>query len=560
MKDIHLNELTTSFYLELCKVNRDVIGVIPSTCIDDIKISIKDINSINLTINKQVKNSCMSTIFNPLWNLIKDERLICLNRDSYFVIKVNTMSSDNDTKKITAHSLEYKLGKIDINVEDLGFQLFGKDESKGIYSLNDYMKSETGWSFGYVDDSIRYDIDKDGVKKEKVRWQDSISMRWYDFLIKNISESYGCIADFDTKNKQINLYDINTVGEDIQIYLSKDNYIKSVERTSSSEDIVTRLTIVGSEEMDIIGATTTGYPYLENYSYFIDNDEMSDELMHSVLKYEEMIKIRDKQWKDITKVRQEKMELLNRKKDELFAIYEEIKALKSQKEVYSSQKDTVNEAIIIAEITKKVDQQVVLEVQIKKLEEDVLDLKNSIDNINKICKRETATDENGALIFNDKLLNELKDFIYCDTYTNDSFLKVEDLIEAGKRELELSCSPKISYDLDIKNFMERIVDNEYRQHWSGRIGLCDIVILYDKDIDKEVYLYLNGYTQKPNSEDSLEIELSTKKIPESNIRVIGYAFKNANMSMKTINKKMYLLNKQKYNRINLDRDQVVGTI
>ena len=43
--------------------------------------------------------------------------------------------------------------------------------------------------------------------------------------------------------------------------------------------------------------------------------------------------------------------------------------------------------------------------------------------------------ENGQIIFNENTLEELKEFIYCNTYTNDSFLNVEDLMEAGRREL-----------------------------------------------------------------------------------------------------------------------------
>jgi len=99
----------------------------------------------------------------------------------------------------------------------------------------------------------------------------------------------------------------------------------------------------------------------------------------------------------------------------------------------------------MAQITQKLDQQVLLEVEIKSLEEELIQIQDSIDNINLLCKRETATDENGRLIFNAKTLDELKEFIYCETYSNDSFLDVKDLIAAGERELSLSCFPSIDY-------------------------------------------------------------------------------------------------------------------
>ncbi len=60
----------------------------------------------------------MKKVLNPLWEEIKDERLICLNKQEYFVIKTNDFRSSESKKSATAYSLEYKLGKIDISFED----------------------------------------------------------------------------------------------------------------------------------------------------------------------------------------------------------------------------------------------------------------------------------------------------------------------------------------------------------------------------------------------------------------------------------------------------------
>lgn len=564
MNRIFINKLDREFELELCKVNKTPICAIDKKYVNSITRSLNDTDKIDLTIPKIVKDGYMKDIINPLWSEIKDERLICLNGRDYFVIKTNTFGSSEKSKSITAYSREYKLGKIDIIVEDIVFMLMGKDEEIGIYSLNEHMKNETGWSFGHIDDTVRYDIDEDGNKSEKVRIQTSINKRWLDYINNDICESYNCIATFDTNNKKINLYDVNTVAENIQLYLSNDNYMRDLSRVTSSEDIVTRLTVVGNDEMDIIEATVTGYPYLEDYSYFKDNGEMSDELVSHLDKYYEMVEIRNVIWKDLVKRKQDKITILTRKKSELYIIYEEIRAKKSIKEVYASKNDSVNEAIVAAEISKLIDQQTILEVEIKHLEEDVSNLNSSILEINILCKRETATDEMGQIIFNENTLEELKEFVYCDTYTNDSFLNVEDLIKAGKRELSFKSHPTIEYDIDVKNFMNRIIDNGFNLHWKGDLGLGDIVILYDEDLDKEVFLYLTDYIQNPNSkeiEDGLSLTLSNKKYKDKNIRTIADKLKEASLAMRTIQRKSYLMNEQKYNRLNLknyERDYLGG--
>ncbi|MGL5767223.1 MAG: phage tail protein [Sarcina sp.] len=560
MKRIFINNLDREFNLDVCKVNKSVVGTIPKKSIERISRTLGDIDTIDVKIDKYVYDSYMNKVINPLWIVTRDERLICLNDREYFVVKVDDFQSSDDVKSIKAYSLEYKLSKIDIVVEDIAFCLTESDVENDVYSLGEYLYEETGWKLGHVDDSVRYDISEDETKTEKLRLFPSVNKRWYDFLMNDVCESFNCIVTFDTYNKLVNLYDINTVGENIQLYLSHDNYVKSLGRVTSSEDICTRLYVVGSEEMDIIDATVSGYPYLEDYSYFIDNGEMSDLLISHINKYNEMLEIRNVIWRDLVKRKLETSETMKRKKDELYAIYEEIRAKKSIKEVYASKGDSVNEAIIAAEITILIDKQTILEVEIKRLEEDVINLDSSIVEINILCKRETATDENGQIIFTTETLDELKEFIYHDTYTNDSFLDVNDLIVASRRELDMKSNPTVDYTIDVKNFMDRIIDNEFRVHFKGDLGLGDIIILYDEDLDEEVFLYLTEYSQMPNEEDGLDLTISNKKFKNKNVRVIADKIKEGSLAMRMFSRKAYLFNQHKYKRINLDKNQIGGNI
>lgn len=546
--------------MELCRVNRRVICNIPLKSLLSINRSINDIDTIELSIDKYIYDGKMKKVLNPLWDEIKDERLICLNNQEYFVIKTNDFRSSESKKSVTAYSLEYKLGKIDIFFEDIAFSLMVGD-NEDIYNLNQYMKDETGWKFGHIDDAVRYDVLGE-EKTDKLRFFSSVDTRWYNFLTEDIAQAFNCSVYFDTLNKTVNLYDVNSVAENIQIYLSSDNYIRDIKRVSSTEDIVTRMNIVGSEEMDIIGSVVTGYPYIEDYNYFMNNGEMSDELISDILKYNEMVSIRQPVWEQLVENKSKKIEENTRKKNELYAIYEEIRALKSIKEVYASKGDTVNEVLVMAQITEKQDRQIILETEIKSLEEEITALEDSIENINILCKRETATDENGNLIFTEETLDELKEFIYCDTYSNDSFLDVKDLIKAGERELSLLCYPTVDYTLDVKNFMSRIMEKSFRLQWQGDIGLGDVVILCDEDLGEEVFLFLTDYTQKPNEDEnnSLDITLSNKKFKDKNIRTIADKLKEGSLAMRNIKRKSYVFNNVKYNRINITKDQVGGNI
>lgn len=561
MKRIFIDKLNKDFKLELCKVNREVVCSIPKTCLESINRSLNDIDSIDVVIDKYILDMAGKKVLNPLWLEIREERLICLNDSEYFVIKINSFKSSENRINITAHSLEYKLSKIDISLEDIAFYLKADDYDNDIYNLDSYMYSETGWKFGHIDDAVRYDINN-GVKTDKLRVFPSIDKRWYDFLTVDVAESFNCLVVFDTLNKIVLLYDYNTVAENVQLYLSKDNYINDIERTSETNSIVTRMNLLGNEEMDIIGEVVTGYPYIEDFSYFIENEEMSTNLINALNTYNYMVNIRQPIWEELINLKSEKLKISNTKKNELYVIYEEIRALKSIKESYYLNNDTKNEALTMEQITKKLDEQVLLESDIRKIEDELINIQESINNINILCKRETATDEGGNLIFTEETLNELKEFIYCETYSNSSFLNAKDLIEAGKRELSLSCYPSVSYTLDIKNFMSRIINENFRLNWNGDIGLGDIVILYDDDIDSEVFLFLTDYVQKPNNDldNSLEITLSNKKYKDKNIRTIADKLKEGSIAMRNISRKSYVFNNVKYNRINITKDQINGNI
>ncbi|EQF29051.1 prophage endopeptidase tail family protein [Clostridioides difficile CD160] len=549
---INLKEIKKDYNITLHKVNKNIIGQIPRYCLNSLTRKIDGIDELEFTISKYVfDRDTLKRKINIIYDMTKNERFICINNKEYFVIK--EIKEDNyKSKVVKAYSREIKLSKVDINIENINIQLFTAEEENEIFSLNDYMKNETGWQLGHVDEDIAYDVLEGGSKQEKIRWQESVSTNWYDFITKNIKEEFNCVIEFDTFNKLVNLYNIDSFGDEVKITLTEDNYIKSIEKTLNTNDIVTRLKLEGNEEMDIIDATETGYPYIENYSYFIENGEMSSELMEAINVYEEMVKKRKVQWRELADLKSSKSNELTDKKNELQLVYAFITGLQGEKRAYEASKDDINLARIIAEITKKNDEKVILEVAVRNLEEEIENLRKSIDNVNLLCKRETATDEDGKLIFNDELLEELKEFVYYDTYTNSAFIKVEDLIKAGERILELKCKPTSEWSIDIINFLERILDNG-RQHWDGILGLGDVIELYSYKESIKKLIYFVGYSQKFNP-SSLTIELSNKKLKNDDIKTISDYLKMAKESLQVLESKKYLLIQQKYNKIRKNRN------
>lgn len=535
----------------LTNTSGKVIGMIPPQYVDFLTRKLDDIDELQLTIPKYIENRITfekEEYF--LYKEILNERVILLNNEA-FIIK-DIQDKGEDYLVITAFSKEIKLQKIDIKFEEAYVRLFTANLDDNIFSLNDLLYEQTGWRVGYVEENIAYTIttNEDGSinKEENIRWQDSVNTNWYDYLHKTIAEQFNAFIFFNTSNKTINLYSEKNYGERLGLYLAKDQYITEITKKTDSSDITTRLELIGDEEMDIVGATVTGYSFLENFSYYIENREMSDELIDALALYYKMVEIRTPEWNELQKVKLEKQSLLYDKQRDFANIEANIIACDSMIKSYNAVKDSVNEALWVTKKAEYIDQETIYKNEIKKLQDEIALLDEAILNITLLCKKETATDENGKLIFTTTLLDELKEFVSTDTYQEDSFLRVEDFIEAGKLKLEKICRPTNSFSISVINFMARLLDNDFRKHWNGVIGLGDIIILYDKETKHEELIFLTEYTQD-FSENELSLTLSNKKKSSDNARDIADYLRDAKYTTRSLNAKNYLLMREKYNKL-----------
>ena len=88
--------------------------------------------------------------------------------------------------------------------------------------------------------------------------------------------------------------------------------------------------------------------------------------------------------------------------------------------------------------------------------------------------------------------------------------------------------------------MARLLDNDFRKHWNGVIGLADIIILYDKNTKQEEFMFLTEYTQNFSDSD-LSLTLSNKKKSSDNARDIADLLRDAKYTARSLIAKNYLL-------------------
>ena len=540
-----------SYTLILCKMNGKKMGMIPYTSVE-IKRGIKTVSELSFTVSKYYGEN---NELNILYDELKTERFIYLDEDECYVIK--SISEQNEKiKTVTAYSREKKLFKITAEFEDISITLKTPyADIEGCFSLDELLYDATGWHIGYVSPKVLYksnetilnNITKETeatlTTEEKLRYQESVSTNWYDYINNDISEQFECFPVFNSYDKTIDLYSDEELGNDPNLILSYDNYLKNIECVSDTEDIITKLTLSGNDDLTISEVNPSGDTYVENFSYFIESKEMSDSLITALELYYKMVKIRAVEWNRLREEKAEKESVMTAKKTELLLVYSTIKSVEFAISQSSDEAFNSKQQERLVELN---DKKVLLERDINLLNTEINLLQESIENINKLCKKKYATDENGRLIFNEQLLNELKDFIYQDTYSNDSITEALTLMQIGEKQLSGKCYPKKTWNIDSINFIERLIDNGFRQHWNGELGLGDMIIL--KGNESIEVIYLIGYTQKFDDK-TIQLELSNKKEENDFSLSIGErltqgkeAYRIAKKSRSTIN----MVNKNRY--------------
>ncbi len=554
---INVEKIEAIESLILCKVNKKPIGELNTSVVINQSRYIDEVATLKLSIDKYIVQPNGAKIINPFYEEAKPKRYVLLNNKEYFVIETVNENKLSHRKEITCYSGEKKLAKMMVELTEIYISLIKTDLESDIFYLGDLLK-EIGWSLGEIDEDIIYS-DKE-KKVENLRFQESINMNWLDFIKNDLADQFSCMPIFDTINKKISLIGLDKLGTEVKIILSKDNYIKSKIKDISSEDLITLLKLQGSEELDVGGNIIGGYDFITNFSYFIDSKEMSDELISALKKYDEMIKIRTEQWKQLRSEKVAKQSELDINRNRWQISISTMERYKKEIEIYRlSEEENEEMKVLIAEITvalaEETDNELILRKRIENLNNEIYLLDESILNVNLLCKYESATDENGVLIFNKELLDEFSEFVFMDIYSDTSAIEADALIKQGNGILEERCKPTFTIEIDSMNFLNRIIDNGFRRHWNGTLAFCDIIALLDDDTNVEEYFYFIGYDLDYSS-NRLNLKISNKKTNRDYAKTINQWLKETKNIKSILVANKHLFNDIKNNRINIDKKDV----
>lgn len=289
----------------------DEVPICPLISIDKDTVkfehNLQDYDSLEFKIKKYVNDDNGEAVIAQGYDNIHLLSKIVLPKLGKFIVSSEPEISYSDgmeKKVVSCKSLEYELSFKDIkefkintgetssyerlypeNIDAFGhtinfIQFYNPDDSR--YSLLDIICNQLdgNWKVGRVDKLLQ----------TKKYYFDVENQDIYSFLMQDVSNAFKCIFQFDTINRTINAYLGENLGEDTGVIIGYRNLLSSTDITQATDEIYTKFTVVGSDDLDI-AQVNFGESQIEDLSYFMNEKFLSIDL---IKKYNNWIKVREK--------------------------------------------------------------------------------------------------------------------------------------------------------------------------------------------------------------------------------------------------------------------------
>lgn len=273
--------------LILCNRNKHRLGTL--TPAEDFEIT-PDLSGLNELSFKIYKNN--NGVQHPLWDKIKDLKLLYIPEyNEYFELEISKEESDQTVKSIIGKNLgiaelsQTILYDIEINTE--------ADIARDDYEIAKVYDSETPktsllcrilskaphYTIKHVDASIAEQVRSFSIDNTSI----------YDFLTNDLANELNCLVSVGS-DRTVSLYDLENVGTDTAIYISKDNLAETITLEVNKDNIKNTFRVQGGDDVinaAIAACNPNGTCYINRFSEDMLSD-MSAELSQKLGTYDSL--------------------------------------------------------------------------------------------------------------------------------------------------------------------------------------------------------------------------------------------------------------------------------
>jgi len=206
----------------------------------------------------------------PHYDDIIGMRIIDMINWGRFILMNPSIKNDGvkEIKSCKAYSLEYELTYKKIFLEEATYN-FWNPLSPDDTILGMIIAELPSWTIGTVDEDLI----------NKYRTLSSDNANTYNFIKSTLQKLYGCIFDFDSYTRTINVRSTANEAVSKPVYLSMDNLVKEIQIDEDTESIVTALDVCGGEDVDIRSVNPMGTNMIYNLDYFMNTTQFDQSVI-----------------------------------------------------------------------------------------------------------------------------------------------------------------------------------------------------------------------------------------------------------------------------------------
>lgn len=319
------------------------------------------------------------------------------------------------------------------------------------------------------------------VKLKNIRYVnfESMSTDWYNALTE-IQDMFECVFMFDGYNKTISAYHKDNIGTVKPYRLSLDRNVIDVEVKEDAE-YISALKVV-SDNVSITSENIYGGDIIYDYSYYIDNNIMSGDLLNHWKRYQAYIKVKQEEWRLLKNNYMELTQRVTQIDSEITSLNYRIKNMTNLLTAYIASGDEARQKSLKEEINE-------LQARVESLLSLRADYNKEMDNtsdamasISTEIKRENATDSQGK-IFTKQDLSDLDDMYVEDEYSDSYYSTAYGLYNNALKELEDRVKPLYNFTMNVPNLMKF---TNHPQGWDNIISIGDIYYVEGEELVNEI--------------------------------------------------------------------------
>ncbi|AZU98922.1 minor structural protein [Bacillus phage pW2] len=535
--DIDYSKRMQEAKFHLAKPNQKIISHLYEKMNAEMSIKLGNINELSFSIPHFIEDQKP----NPHVEIVKEKMLIQVTmgayKEFYIVEEIEENGDDSDIFNVKAFSLGYELkGK---EVSDY------TEEAINATDLLTKLLERTVWKIDTVDPM--FDV--------MFRSFDSGSDSNVLDCIIQAGETFGALIVWDTVRRRVSFKDMSANGTFKGMTVNYGRFLQSIKRTRQTEELTTRFSMYGSEDLSIHRVNPTGQPYIEDFSYFMYPFErdanknvikesffMSNELCHAILNQTGLIQQYAPQIKGMVDEQLQKETLLITGETQLRDLEGQKKTIEG---LLDTAKATENSALITQRQTELNNKNA--EIIAKRQENDIL-----VNNINSL-KTQITNLQNQIITgsgFTPTLMDELNLFVIEKKWVDDKYINDEELYKDGIKKFQELREPKVVLDVTIDNLLD-VIEEQY--YWD-KLVLGDLIKVKYPQMNIEYMAKIIEIKYNFEEREASITVANTKDILSDTEKLVQLLYSSSNASS------VIQANKYKWDKVNKIEDVVSNIV